>query len=243
MGKRNYYNLMAENGYYSKPERLKFYLEKQLFKGIDFKNKSIIDIGGGNGLFGYYAAINGASKVVVMEPEFNGSSAGMIREFGDINKLLGNLGNITHTTKILEDYERANNQFDYILMHNSINHIDEEACIVLRDDNEAQQKYLKFFKLLEEISNAGTVLLVHDCTSKNFFNDLGMKSPFAKSIEWEKHQHPKVWAKYLEEAGFTTQSIQWTTFNALKAFGRIIMGNRFISYFTHSAFLLKMKKV
>ncbi len=239
----NFYDIVASNGFYSKSSRLKFYLENQLFKGIDFKNKSVIDIGGGNGLFGFYAAVNGASKVVVMEPEFEGSSADMIKEFGEINNLLGSLGNITHTADVLEDYDRANNQFDYILMHNSINHIDEKACIILKENKEAQLKYLKFFKLLKEISVSGTSLIVHDCTSKNFFNDIGMKSPFAKSIEWEKHQHPKVWAKLLAEAGFTTKSIKWTTFNALKAFGQIIMGNRFFSYFTNSVFLLKMEKL
>ena len=68
----DFYKIISDNGFYSKPERLKFYLEQQLFKGIDFKGKSLIDIGGGSGLFGYYAALKGASKVVIMEPEFDG---------------------------------------------------------------------------------------------------------------------------------------------------------------------------
>lgn len=86
----HYYKSIEKAKLYSTGKRLKFYLEQQLFKNIDFRNKTLIDIGGGNGLFSFYAALNGAKKVVVMEPEFDGSTSGVIKKFHEIKALLGN---------------------------------------------------------------------------------------------------------------------------------------------------------
>jgi len=238
--KTDFYNLITDNGKYTNPDRLKYYLEEQLFKGFDFKGKSLIDIGGGNGLYGFYAAVNGASNVVVMEPEFDGSSQGMIRDFNEINKLLGNLNNITHTTKVLEEYDRENNQFDYILMHNSINHIDEEACIVLKKDEAAQTKYLDFFKLLQEISNERTNLIICDCARNNFFADLRLKNPMMPSIEWEKHQNPDFWASLLQKVGYKKESVSWTSPNQFGNLGSLFFKNRLASYFMLSHFNMVM---
>jgi 16S rRNA G966 N2-methylase RsmD len=239
----NFYQLMAQNGFYSKPDRLKFYLEKQLFKNIDFKDKSLIDIGGGNGLFGFYAAINGASKVVVMEPEFDGSSQGMIQGFKKISDLLQNPSNISHTTKVLEDYNRVNNKFDIILMHNSINHIDEEACIKLKEDKEAQEKYLQFISMLQELSNPNSTLIICDCARNNFFADFKLKNPFASSIEWEKHQNPSFWTKLLLMGGYETQYTEWTSPNFLGNLGGVFCKNKFFSYLTISHFKMVLKNI
>ena len=54
-----------------------------IFKGINFKDKRAIDIGGGSGLFSFYLALNDAKDVLVMEPEFDGSAAGYIKKFKD----------------------------------------------------------------------------------------------------------------------------------------------------------------
>ena len=236
----NFYQLVAEHGHYSNSKRLKHYLENQLFKGIDFKGKSLIDIGGGAGLYGFYAAVNGAKEVVIMEPEFDGSSQGMIKGFNEINQLLGSLKNITHTTKVLEDYDRENNQFDYILMHNSINHIDEDACIVLKQDKAAQNKYLKFFNLLQEISKPETKLIICDCARSNLFGDMKIKNPIVRSIEWDKHQNPDVWAEFLEQAGYRKESISWNSPNAFGKLGTMFMNNKLAAYLTTSHFNMIM---
>lgn len=237
----NYYKVVVDNGFYTKSSRLKFYLESQLFDGIDFANKSLIDIGGGNGLFGFYAAVNGASKVVVMEPEFDGSSQGMISEFNSINSHLGNLNNISHTRQVLEEYDRKNNQFDYILIHNSINHINEEACINLIKEKQAQDIYMNFFNMLQEISKPNTILIICDCSRKNLFGDLLKYNPIAPSIEWHKHQSPEVWSKYLQQCHYKEKLITWTSPNFLGKFGMIFMKNWLASYLTFSHFKLVME--
>lgn len=41
---------------------------------------------------------------------------------------------------------------------------------------------------------------------------LGIRNPWAPSIEWNKHQPPGVWARLLENAGFRDPRIRWTPF-------------------------------
>lgn len=236
-----FYNLMSEKGYYSNSKRLKFYLEEQLFKNVELKGKRLIDIGGGNGLFAYYAALNGAEKVVVMEPEFDGSSAGMINEFNAINSILGNLKNIEHTSSVLADYDREKNKFDIVLMHNSINHIDEDACIVLTENQSARDKYLEFFKQLQEICNPGCNLIICDCARHNFFGDLGFKNPFMSQIEWEKHQDPILWSGLLSKQGFKLKTINWTSPNVFGGAGKTLFSNKAAAYFTLSHFKMVME--
>lgn len=47
----------------------------QVLKGIDITGKNILEIGAGRGMLSSFAAINGAKKVVALEPEAEGSSS------------------------------------------------------------------------------------------------------------------------------------------------------------------------
>ena len=126
-------------------------------------------------------------------------------------------------------------------MHNSINHIDEDACIVLKKEKDAQEKYLSFFNLLQEISKPNASLIVCDCARSNLFGDVKITNPFAKSIEWEKHQNPKYWSSLLGKVGYSLESINWTTPNSLGPIGNTLFSNQFFSYFTLSHFRMVMK--
>lgn len=241
MQSSDFYQLVSEKGYYSSAKRLQFYLENQLFQGVDFNGKTLIDIGGGNGLFGFYAALNGAKKVTVMEPEFDGSSAGMIREFNELKELLGGPENISHTTGVLEDFDRANHSFDFILMHNSVNHINEEACVTLTKDKESDEIYQKFLLKLKEICQANTELIICDAARNNFWSDIAMSNPFTPQIEWQKHQNPNVWGKVFAKAGFKTEATKWTSPNQLGHIGKILLGNKLGAYLTISHFRMLLK--
>lgn len=237
-----FYSAAVDLGVYTKANRLRFYLEQYLFKGIDFKNKRVIDIGGGDGLFGFYAAIKGASHVVVMEPEFDGSSEGMNNDFRELKQALGNPNNIELVTSVLEDYESEKDVFDVVLLHNSINHIDEQGCIHLLESKEAQSTYEEFFGLLSSFAKQDSILIICDCTNKNIFYSMKMTNPIMKTIEWEKHQSPTVWAKMASKYGYQHISTKWTTLNALGRFGRIVFGNKLMSFLTLSHFRLELKK-
>jgi hypothetical protein len=233
-------SLICSHGGYSRPERLRTYVERYLFEGIDLRGKSLLDIGGGAGTFSFCAAASGASRVVVMEPEADGSSSGVGDVYQRIHRALGSPSNITRTTEVLEQMDRKNNKFDIILMHNSINHIDEDACVRLPIDREAQAKYLSFFDLLGEVSNTGTSLIVCDCSNRNFWVDVMGRNPLAKTIEWEKHQPPEFWSSLLSQRGFRQVDIAWGSPNVLGGVGRLLLGNRLAAYLTFSHFRLEM---
>ena len=60
----------------------KFYIY-QLFGGINFKNKNVLDIGSGTGIFSIYASFAGANHISSLEPEDEGSSERMLENFFD----------------------------------------------------------------------------------------------------------------------------------------------------------------
>ncbi|MEO1030642.1 MAG: class I SAM-dependent methyltransferase [Bacteroidota bacterium] len=235
----NYFELLEKRGVVYSAKRIEFYIKEQLFKGVNFKDKRALDIGGGSGLYSFYLALNGAKHAVVMEPEFDGSTSGVNEEFKEINKELGNLNNISLTTKVLEDLPEDTEKFDIILMQNSVNHINEEACVILKEDEAARKYYLDYFNLLVKFCNPGATLIMTDCSNRNFFYDYKIKNPFSvftKSIEWEKHQSPKTWSELVSEVGFKHVKTTWTSPNVLGKLGQLLLGNKLVSYFTRSHF-------
>lgn len=142
----------------------------------------------------------------------------------------------------VQDLQRDGERFDIILMHNSINHLDEEACVRLRRDRSARERYRAIFQTIGRRANTGAILIAADASRFNFFRSLGLNNPICPHMEWEKHQTPRLWAKLLMEAGFARPRIQWSSFNGLGKAGRVLLGNGLMSFFLTSHFCLTMEK-
>ena len=233
-------NTIVKERLYSSKGNLKFHMDT-LFKGIDFKDKRVLDIGGGFGLHSFYAACRGAKKVVCLEPEAEGSSFGIIDKFHKLNKCLER-NNVVLKPVTLQALEPEGERFDVILLHNSINHLDETACFDLLTESKSKTVYKEIFSKIYTISNKGAKIIVCDCSGKNFFALFKICNPFTPTIEWYKHQAPEVWANLLSEVGFKNPKIRWSTFNPLRNCGRVLTGNRLMSYFMTSHFCLYMEK-
>jgi len=82
-----YYQVIIQERIYSTIPRLKFHLNN-LFENIDFKDKSFLDIGGGNGRYCFYALYKGAKEAMCIEPEEDGSRSGVIHTFKKLRRLL-----------------------------------------------------------------------------------------------------------------------------------------------------------
>lgn len=218
----------------------RFYVN-YLFDGIDFRGKMMLDIGGGNGTFSFYAACAGAEKVICLEPEVAGSSTGMRAAFQQTAAFLDQR-KVQLVPHCLQDYEAGDGLFDIILLHASINHLNESACISLPRDREAQSSYKQLFGKLASLARPGATLLVVDCAQRNLFADLHMKNPFMPMIEWHKHQSPQLWAELLAQAGFSNATIRWNSFNTLRTPGRLLLGNRAAAYCLASVFCLTMER-
>ena len=164
---------MAQSGY--SPGNARFYGD-YLFRGVDLSGKTMLDIGAGEGLYSFYAACMGASKVVSLEPEAAGSSTGMAEVFERTASLLEQK-QVQFVPQPLQDYEPSDESFDVLFLHASINHLDEDACTRLHHDPEAQTVYLELFDKLAALAKPGAKLIAADCARRNLFADLKVTNP------------------------------------------------------------------
>lgn len=230
----DYLNIITERRIYPNKKNLELHL-KNIFKGVDFKNKKVLDIGGGSGVHTFFAAIKGAAKVDCLEPELDGSHQGMKENFNELRSKL-NVNNVELHSVTFQDYDSQISDYDLILTYNVVNHLDEEACKTLLLNQESKEKFVEMFKKCNSLLKKDGMMLVADCGRRNLFGDLGIHNPFATDIDWNIHQEPSFWLALMKRAGFSKISIDWSTFNTLGPIGKILFGNRLFSYLTFSHF-------
>ena len=109
-------------------------------------------------------------------------------------------------------------------------------------NEEARRKFESYFDKLFRLARPGADVVITDCSSKNLFPMLRLPHPFAKRIEWEKHQPPEVWAGILQKSGFSTPIIKWTSYASLGRIGELVLGNRVGAFLTTGHFVLRMKR-
>jgi SAM-dependent methyltransferase len=236
-----YFELMRDLGVNRNPNRLKYYYE-QFFRGYDFTDKYMLDIGGGSGLLTFYAVAHGAKEVICLEPENAGSTSGISDIFNKI-KNAGSYNNADILEKKFQDYQMKNRiPFDMITSNASINHLDEEAVIDVNINVVSKNTYKVLVKKMYDMLAPGGVLIIADVSRKNIFNDIGLKSPICKTIEWHKHQNPDIWIRLIESVGFILKRKEYMTFNVMGEFGKKLLGNSIFSYIYGSLFLLEFRK-
>jgi len=224
-----------------RPNNLRFECD-YLFEGVDFGGATVLDIGAGEGATSFYAACNGASSVVSLEPELAGSSSGMTTRFESARNLI-HADNVELRGETLQSFDAEGRSFDVLVSIASINHLDEQACTRLQEDEEARRAYRRTFAKLADLASPGAALVISDCARRNAFGDLGIKNPIVPMIEWQKHQSPKFWAGLLEQVGFRHPRIRWNSFNTLRRPGRALLGNRVTAYLLASDFCLTMERL
>ncbi len=234
----DFYSAVLQKKLCKNKRRLQCYLN-YLFAEIDFNNLRVLDIGGGEGIYSFYAACMGAKEVICIEPEAAGGNQGMNQEFEKLNAKFGLSNKVVLKKTTIQLFEPGDKQFDVILLHNSINHLDETACMHLLEDEKHKKTYQTIFLKISSMLKPGAKLIICDCSRRNFFAFLKIKNPFAPTIEWYKHQTPKVWVSLLQEAGFCDPRIRWTQFYPIRG---IPTNYKLASYFLNSHFCLTMRK-
>ena len=172
------------------------------------------------------------------EPEQDGSTSGVQIKHRNIVNSLDIKDELEYINKVFQDYEGLPNYFDLIILVESINHLNEEACIKIPEEFAIKEFDIIFEKLKFILKDGGSIIIT-DCSPNNIYNDVGIKNPFDRSIEWHKHQTPDTWMKLLSKHGFKNFIISRQVFYSLGIFGDFLMNNKLISYFTHSMFRLQ----
>jgi 16S rRNA G966 N2-methylase RsmD len=82
-----YFAIVEATGAQRSLPNYKFYLS-YLYREVSFAGKSVLDIGGGSGYMGFYAACRGAKEVVCLEPEESGANAQLNEAFSQFQSRL-----------------------------------------------------------------------------------------------------------------------------------------------------------
>ena len=231
---------VVEAGGYTSTRRLRNYTAYSLgdCTGID----KALDIGGGAGILSLYIASQGASKVVLLEPEADGSTSSITNLFRKLQKKVPNGERVEFRDQTFQEFDPGQDRFDLIVSESAINHLNEPACADLKTNPGSYVTYIGYFKRLYDMMNPGGRLVIADCSRYNFFHLLGVTNPFMPTIECEKHQSPYEWTAMCKEVGFVNPKIQWSSYNVLGLPGRVLMGNALVNYFTLSHFKFTMWK-
>jgi SAM-dependent methyltransferase len=217
-----------------------YYCRRQLFREVPVKDKRVLDIGCGDGRYALWSAVEGAGEAVGLEPCSDGSSGSQaVKECRSAIAAL-QLRNACIEEKRLQALNGHHGQWDIMLLHAAINHLDEAACIALCDDPEAWGKYLVLARQIRSLCRTGGFLIIADVARRNLFGDLGWRNPWAPTIEWHKHQQPETWARLFIAAGFCEPRISWISNSVWGPLGSL-QRNRSCAYLRDSYFRLLLR--
>jgi SAM-dependent methyltransferase len=215
----------------------------QLFRDIDFTGKRMMEIGCGKGVLCLWAALQGASEVVGLEPLAEGAydSSECHRDFESMARQL-ELPQAKILPVTVQQYTGIENHFDIVLSVASINHLDEKACVKLQDSSDAVRTYENIFRGIARMMKLGGKLIITDAARHNVFGDLGMRNPLTPNIEWFKHQQPQYWVELLKQSGFGEPIIHWSSGRFLRYAGLRTLPKS-VSYFGQSVFRLELTRI
>ena len=216
---------------------------RQLFRNIDFRDRTMLEIGCGKGMLCLWAALYGASETVGLEPLAEGcyDSSECHQAFQSMAREL-DLPQARILPVTVQGYDSPKDYFDVVLSVASINHLDEKSCVTLGESSASVGEYQDIFRNIASMMKLGGKLIVIDAARHNFFGDLGMRNPMSPNIEWFKHQQPDFWARLLSECGFGRPDIRWTSGKLLRH-ARINSLPQALSYFGQSVFRLEMTRI
>lgn len=231
----------AASRLYQSQARLRLYLDG-LFRNVPLEGRRMLDVGGGNGMLSFYAAVQGASSVVCLEPAAAGSNPAISHEYETFESGIRSSQVVQLRNCTLQDFSGDNRSFDVLVIHNAINHLDEDACARLHKDVEAQHRYVQLFRKLFTLAAPSAHIVVSDCARNNLFGLLGLRNPFAPDIDWRIHQQPRLWVRLLQQVGFTGPRIRWNMPTRLGRAGQAVAGNWIGAFVTTSHFTIVVRR-
>ena len=233
--------LYADEGLIPDAKRYQRYLDV-VFGDVHFEGATVLDVGSGTGLVSCYAAARGAKRVVSLEPEFEGSSGAS----HDVARRLAKAAGMNHVVETrresIHDFAPDGEMFDVVVLHNSINHLNEAACVELLENAESRLFYETAAAKIATLTRRSGTLFVSDCSPRNLWPALGLRNPFARKINWRLHQSPGVWIGLLTSAGFSSPRLRWTPPGRLPPVAQRIAANRLVAFVGSSHFHLLMRR-
>jgi SAM-dependent methyltransferase len=210
--------------------------------GVSQLRGRVLEIGAGEGLMSLWMLHAGARSVTSLEPEAAGATDGVAAR-AEAHRRALNVAREEwdYRPDTLQTYT-GEGGYSLILSHASVNHLDEEACVRLREDPAARARYVELFRKVRDLLEPGGLFVLADVARENYWAKVGRKSPWAPEIEWEKHQEPMTWGDVLADAGLRT--VSWSWFHPFYGTRRLapLLRNRLAARLLASMFLLRARR-
>ncbi len=146
----DYVRMMAQDGHANVPAFL--HSTGEMFRDIDLAGKRVLEIGSGKGLLAVMMGLQGAERVVSLEPEMVGATAGVIAVQRERVEAL-RLSNVDVVVGDFNTWEGAAGSFDVIVSRASINHLQQSDRHALRH-SETYANYVAVAKRIHEPARA-----------------------------------------------------------------------------------------
>jgi SAM-dependent methyltransferase len=215
-----------------------------MFRGLDFTGKRVLEIGSGRGLLAIYMGMRGA-HVLSMEPEMVGATSGVIAQQEARLKALG-MRNVEVINADFNTWDPGDRRFDIIVSRASINHL--YASVHHADhDKETYDAYLQVARRVRDMLVPGGTFVATDACRYAFFSGMrqfGLRRPWRwerSSVDWRHHQNPGTWKKIFREAGFGTIKVAYPVPYRLRTL-RPIIDTAAANFFLQGAFILRAQR-
>ncbi len=214
-----------------------------LFGRSDLTGLRVLDVGAGRGMHSCAMAALNAQQVIALEPQLDGSRAGVTEQFKTAVRELG-LHNLVLLPDGLEQYEAEPESFDLILMYAVINHLDERHVQTLHYDAGSRARYVALLRPVLNWLKPGAPLVIYDAARHHALELLLRlhvlkRHPLFPTIEWHKHQNPKVWEAILAEVGFSHVRHHWAAFTRYDRIRALVGSSALAAYLIAPLFVIR----
>lgn len=221
------------------------YDSAQLFRSTDLRGKRILEIGSGRGLLAMLMGLQGAARVVSMEPEMVGATSGVIAAQQERIETLG-LINVEVLPADFNTWEDRGEQFDLILSRASINHLYASDKHALHH-RETFENYVRMARKIHSLLAPGGVFIATDACRYGLFSALrvvGIRRPWRwkrSGVNWRHHQNPGTWKRILRDAGFAVVTVDFPVPYQLR-FASALVNTAVANFVLKGSFILRAER-
>lgn len=235
-----YLDMLRADGHDSPPAF--FRAAAGIFRGVELRDKRVLEIGSGRGLMALYAALQGAAKVVSIEPELVGATSGVIAVQRQRVSTLG-VRNVIVVPADFNAWNPGDARFDVVLSRASINHLYQSDRHAL-EDRATYSNYLRVVRKIHDTLAPGGVFIATDACRYALFTRLrkfGIRRPWRwqrSGVDWRHHQNPSTWARIFRDAGFSRTEVHYAVPYKLRHLG-LVVNTAAANFFLSGTFIIQ----
>lgn len=235
-----YLDMLARDGHHNVPGFL--HANAEMLRDIDLRGKRVLEIGSGRGLIALLVGLQGAARVVSMEPELVGATSGVI---ADQRARIADLG-LTNVEVVAADFntwDSGGETFDIILSRASINHLYASTHHAMQH-RETHDNYLRVARRIHGLLAPGGAFIATDACRHGFFTlarRFGIRRPWRwkkSGVDWRHHQNPGTWRSIFREAGFSKVVVRYPVPYPFRRMAMVV-DTALVNFFLKGAFILR----